>query len=69
MFPAQVKISTRCVGWQDSPVADWMRNPTFYEVHTARLQGWLTASAQVVQRIGTAFGERTFIIDELTADP
>ena len=34
-FPAQVKIATRCVGWRESSVSDWMRNPIFYEVHDA----------------------------------
>lgn len=29
-FPAQVKIAARCVGWRESAVADWMRNPMFY---------------------------------------
>jgi prophage regulatory protein len=35
-FPAQVKIAARCVGWRESSVSDWMRNPIFYEVHDAR---------------------------------
>ncbi len=35
-FPAQVKIAARCVGWRESSVVDWMRNPIFYEVQDAR---------------------------------
>jgi prophage regulatory protein len=31
-FPAQVKIAARCVGWRESAVADWLRNPMFYRV-------------------------------------
>jgi prophage regulatory protein len=30
-FPRQVKIAERCAGWRESAVADWMRNPMFYE--------------------------------------
>ena len=29
-FPAQVQIAARCVGWHESAIADWMRNPMFY---------------------------------------
>ena len=31
-FPAQVHIAKRCVGWRESAVADWLRNPMFYTV-------------------------------------
>lgn len=31
-FPAQVKIAKRCVGWRESEVVEWLRNPMFYEV-------------------------------------
>lgn len=31
-FPRNVQISTRCVGWRDSAVAEWIRNPMFYSV-------------------------------------
>ena len=31
-FPRQIQISDRCVGWRESQVRDWMRNPMFYEV-------------------------------------
>ncbi|WP_129791751.1 AlpA family transcriptional regulator [Sphingosinicella sp. CPCC 101087] len=31
-FPRQIAISTRCAGWRESAVADWMRNPMFYGV-------------------------------------
>ena len=37
-FPAQLRIAARCVGWRESSVADWMRNPIFYEVQDARSQ-------------------------------
>ena len=29
-FPRQVKIATRCAGWQESAIDDWVRNPMFY---------------------------------------
>jgi len=29
-FPKQVRIATRCAGWRESAVDDWMRNPMFY---------------------------------------
>ena len=29
-FPKQVRIAARCVGWRESAVGDWMRNPMFY---------------------------------------
>lgn len=31
-FPRQVRIATRCTGWRESAVNDWMRNPIFYHV-------------------------------------
>ncbi len=32
-FPKQVAISTRCIGWRESAVTEWLRNPMFYSVH------------------------------------
>ena len=29
-FPAQVQLAARCVGWRESAITDWMRNPRFY---------------------------------------
>ncbi|MES2904879.1 MAG: AlpA family transcriptional regulator [Pseudomonadota bacterium] len=26
-FPKQVQIATRCVGWRESEVMDWLREP------------------------------------------
>lgn len=31
-FPAQVRIATRCTGWRESAINEWMRNPMFYSV-------------------------------------
>jgi len=31
-FPRQVKLAERCVGWRESAIADWQRNPFFYTV-------------------------------------
>ncbi|TPG15801.1 AlpA family phage regulatory protein [Sphingomonas koreensis] len=31
-FPSQLKLSTRCAGWRESEVNDWMRNPMSYSV-------------------------------------
>lgn len=30
-FPRQVAISTRCAGWRESAVNEWLKNPMFYE--------------------------------------
>ena len=29
-FPKQIALSTRCAGWRESAVSEWMRNPMFY---------------------------------------
>lgn len=29
-FPAQVRIASRCVGWRESAINDWLHNPMFY---------------------------------------
>lgn len=31
-FPKQVRIATRCTGWRESAIKDWMRNPMFYGI-------------------------------------
>lgn len=31
-FPKQIALSTRCAGWRESAVSEWMRNPIFYAV-------------------------------------
>lgn len=31
-FPQRVAISTRCIGWRESAVDAWLRNPMFYSV-------------------------------------
>ena len=35
-FPRQVMISTRCIGWRESAVNGWIRNPMFYNVDDYR---------------------------------
>lgn len=30
-FPKNVQISTRCAGWRESAIAEWLKNPMFYE--------------------------------------
>lgn len=30
-FPKNIRISTRCTGWRESAVNEWMRNPIYYE--------------------------------------
>lgn len=30
-FPKNIQISTRCKGWRESEVNEWMRNPIFFE--------------------------------------
>jgi len=34
-FPRQVQLSTRCVGWRSSAIAEWQRNPIFYRIDEA----------------------------------
>jgi len=29
----QVRIATRCTGWRESAINDWMRNPMFYSAN------------------------------------
>jgi hypothetical protein len=29
-FPKKVKLNTRCAGWRESMVEEWLRNPVFY---------------------------------------
>lgn len=31
-FPKNIQISTRCAGWRESDINDWLRNPMFYQV-------------------------------------
>jgi prophage regulatory protein len=31
-FPKQVRIATRCAGWRESAIDEWMHNPIFYHV-------------------------------------
>lgn len=33
-FPRQIAISTRCMGWRQSDLDDWLRNPLAYEQAT-----------------------------------
>lgn len=35
-FPKQVRIATRCAGWRESAVNEWMNNPIFYHVDDVR---------------------------------
>jgi prophage regulatory protein len=34
-FPVQVQIAARCVGWRETDVVNWMRNPMFYRVENS----------------------------------
>jgi len=29
-FPKQVRISERCIGWRESDLEKWLRNPMYY---------------------------------------
>jgi prophage regulatory protein len=31
-FPKNFRISTRCAGWRESAIREWMHNPMFYSV-------------------------------------
>jgi prophage regulatory protein len=31
-FPSQVQLSVRCVGWRETDIEQWQRNPMFYRV-------------------------------------
>lgn len=43
-FPHNIQISTRCVGWRESAIEAWLRNPMFYNAVVERM-------ADVGQRI------------------
>jgi len=30
-FPRNVQISTRCAGWRESAIVEWLKNPMFYQ--------------------------------------
>jgi prophage regulatory protein len=32
-FPRQVRIATRCMGWRESAVNEWLRNSMFWSVN------------------------------------
>ncbi|MFX7825168.1 AlpA family phage regulatory protein [Acinetobacter baumannii] len=34
-FPHNIKISTRCAGWRESAINEWLKNPMFYSVDDA----------------------------------
>ncbi|QDX25067.1 AlpA family phage regulatory protein [Sphingomonas suaedae] len=29
-FPRNIQISTRCAGWRESAIAEWLKNPMLY---------------------------------------
>lgn len=31
-FPSQLHLSLRCVGWRETDIDRWLRNPMFYRV-------------------------------------
>ena len=33
-FPQNIRISTRCTGWRESAVNEWMRDPIFYDANS-----------------------------------
>jgi prophage regulatory protein len=35
-FPAQVRISDRCIGWRESDVEQWLSDPTGYSQGAGR---------------------------------
>lgn len=37
-FPKNVKLNTRCAGWRESMVEEWLRNPISYEVGDNRMK-------------------------------
>ena len=34
-FPAQVRISERCIGWRESDIEQWLGNPMYYSRNDA----------------------------------
>jgi prophage regulatory protein len=45
-FPRQIAISTRCAGWRESAVNEWMRNPIFYSTTNEETDRGLCAASQ-----------------------
>lgn len=37
-FPMNIKLSTRCAGWRESAVTQWMHNPMFYDAADYRAE-------------------------------
>ena len=35
-FPRQIRISERCVGWRESEIDGWLRNPIYYRTNNAK---------------------------------
>jgi prophage regulatory protein len=35
-FPRNVRIGVRCVGWRESAINAWLRNPMFYDAETGK---------------------------------
>jgi prophage regulatory protein len=31
-FPRQIKLAQRCVGWRETAIDAWLKNPIFYNV-------------------------------------
>jgi prophage regulatory protein len=31
-FPQNIRISTRCTGWRESAVNEWLRNPMYFDL-------------------------------------
>jgi prophage regulatory protein len=44
-FPAQVQISARCVGWRESALKAWARNPMFYSARPSPKPAHLSKTA------------------------
>jgi prophage regulatory protein len=40
-FPKQVRIATRCTGWRESAMREWMRNPMFHGGDGDRQRVWV----------------------------
>lgn len=32
-FPRNIKLSDRCAGWRESAIAEWIKNPMFYDAN------------------------------------
>jgi len=58
-FPKQIAISTRCAGWRESAVLEWLKNPIYYTSEdNAKCQTGSESAAWSPKRMLGSMGRR-----------